>query len=109
MAEERAYPFHCGSQYGDWVARNCTGCRLFDAEEFKGRCDIDGALGDALADDGSVSTEIGRRMGLPGNELAYTWDCPERQPGCYRCRPGEFSPEDGPCTACAKVAAGVPR
>ena len=80
MSRRRVYPFHCGSQFADWLGRNCDGCVKYDPEEATGECEIDEALGVAFLGDGSVSVEIGRRMGAIGNELALTWDCPEKEP-----------------------------
>lgn len=73
-------PFDSGSQYADWQERNCEGCKKFDAAKFKGRCDIDGAVGAAYFGEGSVSDEIAVRMGYTGPNIgAYSWACPERE------------------------------
>lgn len=71
-------PFSCGTQYGDWVERNCEVCLLYDREK-AGGCEIDDALGLALFGDGTVSEEIAERMGAT-DPRAYSWECPERQP-----------------------------
>jgi hypothetical protein len=70
-------PFHAGSQYADWTARNCWGCALYDPDTFNGACEIDGALGIAYLEHGKVPRGIAERMGYFKNEGAYTWDCPE--------------------------------
>lgn len=72
-------PFHCGSQYMDWQERNCCRCSkcTWDAEDLG--CDIAMAIS-ACAITGDLSDEMAKRMGLPGNECAYTWACPEFAP-----------------------------
>lgn len=66
------YPFSNGAQAADWLARNCDRCSKDD-------CEIEAAIMEAWAGDGSVSDEIWKRMGGPGNEDRLTWDCPERK------------------------------
>lgn len=78
--DERIYPFSCGSQYTDWQAGNCDGCLKYNPEKFDGACDIDGAIGLAYIGEGWVTPEIAQRMGYIGNEDAYGWPCPERNP-----------------------------
>lgn len=83
MSEE-VRPFSCGTQYGDWRDRNCWQCRKsYDSTEPKpkdgmGPCEIDNALGLAYLGSGSVTKEIGKRMGYD-NPLAYSWECPEKE------------------------------
>jgi hypothetical protein len=69
-------PFYCGSQFGDWIDRNCSRCSKYDPDEATGECEIDDALGMAYLGDGEISEEIARRMGY--DEAVYSWDCPER-------------------------------
>lgn len=76
---EEICPFSNGSQFSDWQDRNCHRCRKYDVETFTGECDLDLAIFEAWAGEGTVSAEIGRRMGYPG-PLVYSWDCPEREP-----------------------------
>lgn len=78
---EGVQPFHCGSQYADWVDHNCSRCAKFDPEVATGECAIDDALGMAYLGDGLVTYAIAERMGytaLKGHVLV--WDCPEREP-----------------------------
>jgi hypothetical protein len=80
---ERINPFSNGSQYMDWLARNCDRCSLnYDHENQATRgCEIEEALSFACIDDGKVSAEIARRCGITaGTRTHYTWDCPERRP-----------------------------
>ena len=74
-------PFHCGSQFGDWVASNCDRCTkdpCGEGDDHKfGRCDIADALAHAFFGDGEVSEDIAKRMNLPGNEKALVWMCNE--------------------------------
>ena len=69
-------PFYCGSQYGDWTARNCDKCVKYNYENPKKSCTIDYALGTAYMTTGEVSDEIAKRMGFTGE--SYSWQCPER-------------------------------
>ena len=78
-AAGRCRPFHCGTQMGDWDARNCDRCAKVDYDARTSRCDIYDAICAGYIGDGTVSREIAERMGLPGNECALTWDCPERE------------------------------
>jgi hypothetical protein len=92
MADEtRVSPFWCGTQYADWQARNCDGCRKFDIETpfIESRCEIDQALGDSMFGDGTVSAEIGSRMGWPG-VAAFSWVCPEREEESESARAAEY-------------------
>ena len=84
---ERVRPFDSGTHYTAWMNRNCIGCSKFDAAEYRGRCEIDGALGEAYFGDGRVSGEIADRMGYTeahadtgsGRQFPWTWACPERE------------------------------
>lgn len=81
MSEKRRRPFHCGSQAGDWMAGNCeAGCSKYTEGQDPAPCPIQQALNEAWWGDGTVSEEIAQRMGLPGNELALVWPCPEHDP-----------------------------
>jgi hypothetical protein len=100
---EAVRPFRCGSQYGDWRSRNCDRCvKSYDNQKPQptngmGPCDIDNAVGLAYLGSGSVTPEIGKRMGYTSS-LEYGWDCPERElkgeprPQCFRSPAGaQFS------------------
>lgn len=81
MADARRLPFHCGTQGADWDARNCDQCRKRWREE-EGDvwpCDIQKAVFLAYWDDGTVSADIAKRMGLPKDGLVYNWDCTEKR------------------------------
>lgn len=79
---EQVRPFSCGSQYGDWRMRNCDRCaksydnQVPEPKNGLGPCEIDNAIGMAYIGSGSVTPEIGRRMGYE-NALEYSWECPE--------------------------------
>jgi len=78
---KRIRPFSNGSQFCDWQSRNCDRCTKYVAgidDISKSVCEIDIALGKSMWGDGSVSEEIGERMGY-GDPLAYNWDCTERE------------------------------
>ena len=78
MSEIRIQPFHCGSQYMDWLTSNCERCKKYDLKYSS--CKIDCALFDAACDDGTVTEEIAVRMGflVDGKQNGkYNWMCPE--------------------------------
>lgn len=68
----RFVPFSCGSEKADWHYRNCNNCRKGYSKETGWNCEIERALDAAFLGDGSVSNEIGERMG--GGR------CPEQSP-----------------------------
>jgi|SRR3990167_253358 len=84
---ERVRPFSNGTQYLDWAASNCGRCKkaasLEDSRADKVTCDIERAIGAGGASDGTVSAEIGQRMGYIDNnppvteEFSYVWQCGE--------------------------------
>lgn len=79
----RIRPFSCGSQYCDWTDANCGGCsKAADCDNPPARCpcDIEQALLEACFGDGTVSADIGGRMGLAVHQGRYNWPCPERNP-----------------------------
>ena len=87
---ERARPFYCGTQFGDWTTRNCDVCakgiyavtgsdypQWSDVPEDR-RCAIEYALGEAYICDGAVIPEIARRMGYCDDvRQRVPWRCPE--------------------------------
>lgn len=77
---EKQVPFSNGSQGADWRESNCERCkkRLDDfADTTEYRCEIQRAIDNAYMTDGTVSSEIGVRMGHSANPIAYVWQCPE--------------------------------
>lgn len=70
--EARFIPFSCGSQKADWHYRNCKNCRKGYSDGVGWNCEIEQALDSAYFGDGSVTVEIGERMG--GSR------CPEQVP-----------------------------
>lgn len=79
---DRVRPFHCGSQYMDWLDRNCDRCtKGYDHERQESHCEIEEAMSFACIDDGCISTALARRCGITEETRThYTWDCPEREP-----------------------------
>lgn len=71
MSKNRVSIFSNGSQYMDWMDRNCCEC----AKEV---CEYQRAISVAAIDDGTISNEIAKRMGYT-DPLEYTWDCPEKE------------------------------
>lgn len=81
------YPFHCGTQYGDWSDSNCVRCvHGAEAHNQQPVCEIEKALLTAFAGDGTVTPEIAARMGHtahspPAQERhSYVWPCNEWEP-----------------------------
>lgn len=70
-------PFYCGTQRLDWKCYNCDFCTKRYTDEDKWRCDLEKAIDSSFMDDGSVSDETARRMGLPEDCRVYNWRCPE--------------------------------
>lgn len=76
---ETVIPFSNGTQYMDWTERNCCRCVKGWRESQGYKCDLEIALAKASVFHGRITEAIAKRIGLPGNELALTWDCPERR------------------------------
>lgn len=79
----RVRPFYCGTQAIDWQTSNCENCHMRgfyrkpqEQRDFEWRCEIQHALDLACLGDGTVSAEIGRRMGHT-DPLAHGWKCTE--------------------------------
>ncbi len=73
------HPFSSGTQYLDWRRRNCDRCKKdYNFETHTENCDLEGAISFAAIDSGEIADNIAKRIGLPGNELSLTWNCPER-------------------------------
>jgi len=68
---EKVRPFHCGSQFADWIDKNCEHCKK------AGSCDIQDALGQAYMGDGAVTKEIAERMNHNAEVHYYCWPCNE--------------------------------
>lgn len=77
----RVYPFHCGTQSLDWMISNCEAdCGKYNEKAPHKHCEILAALDEAYWSDGSVSEEMGRRMGIIKGESRLVWPCPEHDP-----------------------------
>jgi hypothetical protein len=72
--------FSSGSQYVDWLRRNCGVCiKANDGTPWDWCdtwCDIEKALSEAAVGDGTVLQRIAERAGY--TKGAYTWDCLEK-------------------------------
>ncbi len=83
--DDRARPFHCGTQFVDWTARNCDRCALGRGSDPDVTlddlvCELERAVTWACMDDGTVSREVADRIGATAAGVrALTWDCPERK------------------------------
>ena len=79
MTNERIPLFSTGTQSMDWMANNCDRCTKAGdiSERGSSKCELFEALGDAGADDGTVSPEIAQRIGRTSAGTRYVWQCPE--------------------------------
>lgn len=76
-------PFHCGTQFIDWQARNCDRCAKFDNDSADCGCLIAMALYECSWS-GNMSDDMAKRCGYIKDDetkraLEYSWDCPERE------------------------------
>lgn len=72
-------PFSNGTQYIDWQIRNCDRCKKACTDSGNSPiCPIKKALALASWGDGTISDELGKRMGYEPGNPRYTWDCPEK-------------------------------
>lgn len=77
---DRVRPFFCGTQYADWVTRNCEECkRGFYQNGDKLVCEVEEAITIAAISDGYVTPEIAQRMGYDDSLVLtwLTWQCAE--------------------------------
>jgi D-arabinose 1-dehydrogenase-like Zn-dependent alcohol dehydrogenase len=76
--ENWVYLFSNGTQFMDWMYRNCERCSKYSDDDAP-TCDLDALNTYALMEDGSYSLEDAVRLGYdPAHQNRYTWDCPER-------------------------------
>lgn len=78
--ETQVKPFYAGTQFSDWVHRNCHRCIKYNLDG-PSDCEIDMALFSAYFEYGFIPLTIAKRMGYAkesGFEDNYSWDCPER-------------------------------
>lgn len=85
MSTENAtgiFPFHCGSQYADWIEKNCAYCKrawpMDDHGEPIGEatCDLEVAVAETYAGVGLTEVQA-KRMGYDEAERHYCWPCGE--------------------------------
>lgn len=76
-APEPVRPWHCGSQFSDWIDRNCERCVKYEPEGAPAACEIDHGIMQAMLD-GTMPRDLAERCGWVEGEHPYTWDCPER-------------------------------
>jgi hypothetical protein len=82
------FPFHCGSQYADWMDKNCGNCRKSRPADEHGNyighaydgqfCDLEDSVSATYAGRGLTDGEA-KRMGHP-KEHYYCWPCAEIEP-----------------------------
>ena len=85
---EQQRPFSNGSEFLDWLARNCDRCdKGMRVDEWGDPAECPCPIEEALHspnEDGYIEPEIAARMGYPEHAYHtsgvryYTWDCPER-------------------------------
>lgn len=69
-------PFYCGSQYIDWVGRNCDNCQMgYDENHGKYKCHIQGAFDHASISDGYINKDIFIESGGNLEDMKYSWKC----------------------------------
>jgi len=73
MTDDQISPFSNGTEYLDWEQANCVTCRKCFAEPM---CQIMEAIATAALTTGSVSTEMGTRMGWRDGT---NWACAEKE------------------------------
>lgn len=80
-APPRIQPFDSGTQFGDWIERNCANCwkdRREDGKVYK--CQIQKALDIAYIGDGLIPLAMAKRMGWKyWDQPRYSWRCPEQE------------------------------
>ena len=71
-------PFSNGSQFSDWVERNChDGCLYYNHDD--PACELDIALGLAYLGEGNIPPDIAERLGCNDTALGYPKpECPEK-------------------------------
>jgi len=77
---QKVKPFDSGTQYVEWVARNCNRCKYGFTESDWYQCEIQYALDLAFITDGHVDRYIAEAMGWKDQvPWYYTWDCPLKE------------------------------
>ena len=72
-------PWHCGSQFADWLSLNCERCVKYEPEGAPAACDLDAAIFGAVMGDGQIPDEIAERLGYDDTHgMPYVFDCAER-------------------------------
>ena len=80
-AQERVYPFHCGSQIMDWKLNNCEKCKKgYDEKASKWLCKLEEGMDGCYMGDGSYPPELAKQIGTPDDCMVYLWRCPEFVP-----------------------------
>jgi hypothetical protein len=77
LAAENVQPWHCGSQFADWISVNCERCVKYEPEGAPAACEIDHGIMQAMLD-GDMPRDLAERCGWVEDENPYVWDCPER-------------------------------
>lgn len=70
-------PWHCGSQFSDWIDRNCERCVKYEPDGPPAACEIDRGIMQAMVS-GDMPLHLAERAGWVEGEFPYTWECPER-------------------------------
>lgn len=78
VIQDRFRPFHCGTQHADWESCNCDRCtKNTPAGEGLPTCEIQQAIFEAFCGDGTVTSDVARRMGYADHRTAFLWQCGE--------------------------------
>lgn len=74
----RVWTFSNGTEFDVWSERNCERCsKMYDPETLESLCDLEVAIFEAGAGDGTVSKEIADRLGWKPNDVGHDGRCPE--------------------------------
>ncbi len=77
---DRVHPFANGTDYMDWNAKNCDRCNkvVYDKDDQPvSACVLFNALMESMIEDGTVSAEYGKRLGMAPGKL-HCGPCTER-------------------------------
>lgn len=71
-------PWHCGSQFADWLGLNCERCVKYEPEGAPAACEIDAGGIMLVMLNGEMPRHLAERCGWVEDGHPYTWECPER-------------------------------
>ena len=70
-------PFSTRDFFSEWSSRNCGTCKKgWEERRLIFRCEWQRALNVAMVDDGQITEEVARAIGLLDNKGCTIWECP---------------------------------